>query len=210
MAAEVCRAFETAGVEPPAELKTLWEKFRDQMAEQGIVVHAGGGGFSGSGFKYDDTENETEANKRKLTKLMHGMESGGGGGGDDEEEDIEQQLTSIMKTKSRVVNRGSGGGDGDGSTPRQTRAEIQAHQNKIAEAKARAEAIAAAKRLNATPIVEKDATAITAEAVMKGEEAQPLNLSVSKQIFYVAHSHKTRLAHIFFRLPPLQSKQPKG
>lgn len=70
MAGEVCRAFEAAGVQPPEELKKMWESFRDEMKAQGIEIHVGGGGFSGSGFKYDADEDESEINKRKMLKLV--------------------------------------------------------------------------------------------------------------------------------------------
>lgn len=45
MAGEVCRAFETAGAKPPAELKAMFEKFKAEMAAQGKVVHLGGKGY---------------------------------------------------------------------------------------------------------------------------------------------------------------------
>lgn len=45
MAGEVCRAFETAGAKPPAELKAMFEKFKAEMAAQGKEVHLGGKGL---------------------------------------------------------------------------------------------------------------------------------------------------------------------
>lgn len=45
-----------------------------KMRAEGVEVHAGGGGYSGSGYKYDFAEEEAEINKRKLTKLVHGIE----------------------------------------------------------------------------------------------------------------------------------------
>lgn len=53
MAGEVCRAFETAGKEPPEQLKKMWEDYKAHMAAEGKTVHIGGCGFSGSGYKYD-------------------------------------------------------------------------------------------------------------------------------------------------------------
>lgn len=35
-----------------------------------------GGGFGGHGFKFDEAEEEAEATKRKMTKLVHGLEAG--------------------------------------------------------------------------------------------------------------------------------------
>lgn len=87
MAGEVCRAFEAAGCEEPEDVKKLWETYKEQMKAEGKEVFVGGGGFSGSGFKYDDAEDEAEVNKRKMTKLVHGMETM-----EDDDEDIDQQL----------------------------------------------------------------------------------------------------------------------
>lgn len=52
----------------------------------------GGGGFSGSGFKYDEEEDEAEANRRKMTKLVHGIETAM----EDDDEDIDAQLVSKL------------------------------------------------------------------------------------------------------------------
>lgn len=52
-------------------------------------------------------------------------------------------------------------------------------ENKVAAARAVAEKISVAKQLNVQAPVEKDATSLTAEAIMKGQEATPLQLSVS-------------------------------
>lgn len=152
-------------------------KLQDQMRAQGIEVHVGGGGFAGSGYKYDDNEDEHEANKRKLTKLVHGLEAGG----DEEDEDIEQQLNSMMKSKSRVVSRGptNSSGDTPGPSSRPSRNEKQAQENKVAAARAAAEKIASEKKLNVQPVIEKDATSLTAEAVMKGQQAPSLLMTVS-------------------------------
>lgn len=187
LAGEVCRAFETAEAEPPAELKEMWENYKAQMKAQGIEVHVGGGGFSGSGYKYDADEDEHEANKKKFTKMVHGLEAGG-----DDDDDIEQQLNSMMKSKSRVVSRGpnvqnASSGDGSStSSARPSKVEQQAQENKVAAARAAAEKIAADKKLNAQPVVEKNAASLTAEAIMKGQQAPEILLTVSslKFLFY--------------------------
>lgn len=187
LAGEVCRAFETAGVEAPAELKEMWVTYKEQMKAQGIDVHVGGGGFAGSGYKYDDNEDEHEANKKKFTKMVHGLEAGG-----DDDEDIEQQLNSMMKSKSRVVSRkanAAGASSSEGasvSTARPSKVEQQVQENKVAAARAAAEKIATDKKLNAQPVIEKDATSLTAEAVMKGQQAPSILLTAS---FYLLISN---------------------
>lgn len=62
------------------------------MTSEGKELHLGSGGYSGSGFRYDEIEDESELNKRKLTKLMHGIESGM----DDESENIDDQLVCFL------------------------------------------------------------------------------------------------------------------
>lgn len=54
-----------------------------------------------------------------------------------------------------------------------------ATQDKVAAARAVAEKISIAKQLNVQAPMEKDATSLTAEAVMKGQEATPVSISVS-------------------------------
>lgn len=92
---------------------------------------------------------------------------------DDDDDEIDSQLVSMMKSSRRVVHRKSGpgrmgSGKGDSST-----------ESKIAAARAAAEKIASEKQLNQPTIIEKDATSLTAEAVMKGQEAAPIQLSVN-------------------------------
>lgn len=57
-------------------------------------------------------------------------------------------------------------------------------ENKLAVARAAAEKIAAAKQLNYQAPIEKDATSLTAEAIMKGHEATPVQLSVCFLLIY--------------------------
>lgn len=70
MAGELCRAFETAGATPPPELKAMFEKFVAEMKEQGKEVHLGDKGFHGSGYKHNDEEAESEANKKMMSRLV--------------------------------------------------------------------------------------------------------------------------------------------
>ncbi|KAI6231547.1 RNA helicase [Aphelenchoides besseyi] len=201
MAGEVCRAFETAGATPPTELKELWENYKKQMEAEGKKVYTGGG-YSGSGYKYDDNEEESEINKRRLTKLVHGLEAGG----DEDDEDIEQQLNSMMKSKSRIVNRNQATTSGEEEkAARPTKAQAQAQEKNVAAARAMAEKIAAAKQLNAVPMVEKDATALTAEAVMKGEQAQPIQLSAAAIAKQTAEKLNSKLNYLPSALNPLHN-----
>jgi len=156
-AGEVCRAFETADVEPPAPVKEMWEKFRAEMKEKGIDVHAGGGGYSGSGYKYDSDEDEAVDNKKKFTKLVSALENY------DDDEDIDAQLSSLIKTKKRTQT----------SEPEKDE-DIDA---KVAAARAAADKLGLANQVS-----DQGPSAIsqTVTSVMAGEAAGPLELTPSQ------------------------------
>ncbi|XGW27077.1 hypothetical protein V3C99_007572 [Haemonchus contortus] len=169
MAGEVCRAFETAGAKPPPELKAMFEKFKAEMAAQGKTVHLGGKGFAGSGYKYDEDEAEAEATKKKMTRLVCGMEHGA-----DDDDELDEQLSMMIKSKRRVVE----GQMGQGSLKKTSDVE-----DKVAKAKAMAEKLATLRNLNAP--AEKDAAQKAAEAIMKGGDMAPIEMTskmIAKQL----------------------------
>uniref|UniRef100_A0A1I7VIB5 Probable ATP-dependent RNA helicase DDX46 n=1 Tax=Loa loa TaxID=7209 RepID=A0A1I7VIB5_LOALO len=190
MAGEVCRAFETAGKEPPEQLKKMWEDYKAHMAAEGKTVHIGGCGFSGSGYKYDQAEDEKEATRRKVTRLMHGMENAVD---DDDDDEIEQQLSSMMKGKRRIVEGHTFGGASSGAG---------VAGDKLEKARAMAAKIAEAKQLGVTAPVEKDAASLTAEAVMRGSDAVPIALSAKSIAKQKAEQLNERLNYIPSELIP--------
>ncbi|CAD5221535.1 unnamed protein product [Bursaphelenchus okinawaensis] len=209
LAGEVCRAFETAGIEPPADVKALFDKFKEEQEAEGKTVVLGGGGYSGSGFKYDEAESEQELSKRMFTKLVHGIEAGA----DEDDEAIEEQLLLLMKSKSKVTKRDAiedpfGFGKSDGTAPstsaapkdqkplKPTKEQLKEKENKAAAARAAAERIAKEKQLGAIQVAEKDATAVTAEAVLRGERAPELKLSASSQAKQIAERLNNRLNYL--------------
>ncbi|OZC09870.1 hypothetical protein X798_02976 [Onchocerca flexuosa] len=190
MAGEVCRAFETAGKEPPESLKKMWEEYKTHMAAEGKTIHIGGCGFSGSGYKYDQAEDEKEATRRKVTRLMHGMENAVD---DDDDDEIEQQLSSMMKGRRRIVEGHTFGGTTSGSG---------VAGDKLEKARAMAAKIAEAKQLGVTAPVEKDAASLTAEAVMRGSDAVPIALSAKSIAKQKAEQLNERLNYIPSELIP--------
>uniref|UniRef100_A0A915M9X1 RNA helicase n=1 Tax=Meloidogyne javanica TaxID=6303 RepID=A0A915M9X1_MELJA len=147
IAGEVVRAFETAGIEPPEDLKKLWEEYKTKMAEEGKEIHMGGGGYSGS------------AHLCLFSHLVKWFTTHFGIG--------------MMKSSKRVTTRRAGAGWRGKPDP--------STEKKVEAARAMAEQIAA--KLGQASM-EKDATHLTAEAIMKGTEAQPVNLtgiSLAKQ-----------------------------
>ncbi|VDN90886.1 unnamed protein product [Brugia pahangi] len=190
MAGEVCRAFETAGKEPPEQLKKMWEDYKAHMAAEGKTVYIGGCGFSGSGYKYDQAEDEKEATRRKVTRLMHGMENAVD---DDDDDEIEQQLSSMMKGRRRIV---------EGHTFGSTTSGSGVAGDKLEKARAMAAKIAEAKQLGVTVPVEKDAASLTAEAVMRGNDAVPIALSAKSIAKQKAEQLNERLNYIPSELIP--------
>uniref|UniRef100_A0A8R1I4F1 Helicase C-terminal domain-containing protein n=1 Tax=Caenorhabditis japonica TaxID=281687 RepID=A0A8R1I4F1_CAEJA len=129
MAGEICRAFETAGVKPPADLKAMFERFKKEMEADGKTVNLGSRkGFFGSGYKYDEGEAEADANKKKMARLVHGMEAGG-----DDDDDLDEQLDRMIMTTRRVKKRGqsdkpstSGGAKNDKNLEKRKETAMQA------------------------------------------------------------------------------------
>uniref|UniRef100_A0A914Y9K7 Uncharacterized protein n=1 Tax=Panagrolaimus superbus TaxID=310955 RepID=A0A914Y9K7_9BILA len=158
-AGEVCRAFETADVVPPESLKQMWDTFREQMKSQGIDVHAGGGGYTGSGYKYDSDEDEAVDNERKLRKLVTSIEN------NEDEEDIDTVLGSLIKTKRRAeINPGAS---------KAANAEVDA---KVAAARAVADKLGLSAATPAAGDVDANGLSQTATSVMKGEAAAPCKI----------------------------------
>lgn len=59
---------ELSGAEVPPELSQLWETYKSEQESDGKKVKRGGGGFSGKGFKFDDTEAQLATEKKKFQK----------------------------------------------------------------------------------------------------------------------------------------------
>lgn len=95
---DLIRAFEQASVVVPENLRQLWEKYKSKQEAEGKKVHTGGG-FSGKGFKFDETEAAAANERRKFQKAALGLQDS-----DDEdlEHDIDQQIESMFATKRTV------------------------------------------------------------------------------------------------------------
>uniref|UniRef100_A0A1Y1K3C5 Helicase C-terminal domain-containing protein n=1 Tax=Photinus pyralis TaxID=7054 RepID=A0A1Y1K3C5_PHOPY len=95
---DLIRAFELATVTVPDSLRQLWDKYKSKQELEGKKVHTGGG-FSGKGFKFDETEAAAINERRKFQKAALGLQDS-----DDEdlEHDIDQQIESMFATKRTV------------------------------------------------------------------------------------------------------------
>lgn len=161
-AGDVLRAFELAGVSPPAELKNLWEKYKEAQEKDGKKVHTGGG-FSGKGFKFDESEAQAASEKKKYQKAALGLQDS-----DDEdvEGDLDQQIETMLAAK-KIVKEIKPGVAVSGPAA----AAASATDGKLELARRLASRINLAKGLGAD---QKGATQQAAEAILKGAPSQTL------------------------------------
>ncbi|XP_061926168.1 probable ATP-dependent RNA helicase DDX46 isoform X1 [Entelurus aequoreus] len=97
-AGDIIKALELSGSPVPAELEQLWASFKDQQKAEGKVIKSSSG-FSGKGFKFDETEHALANERKKLQKAALGLQDS-----DDEDRalDIEEQIESMFNSKKRV------------------------------------------------------------------------------------------------------------
>uniref|UniRef100_A0A3Q2QY92 Probable ATP-dependent RNA helicase DDX46 n=1 Tax=Fundulus heteroclitus TaxID=8078 RepID=A0A3Q2QY92_FUNHE len=114
-AGDILKALELSGSPVPPELEQLWASFKDQQKAEGKSIKSSSG-FSGKGFKFDETEHALANERKKLQKAALGLQDS-----DDEDGalDIEEQIESMFNSKKRVKDLsapGSGGGSSGGGT----------------------------------------------------------------------------------------------
>ncbi|KAK9675232.1 DEAD/DEAH box helicase [Popillia japonica] len=160
-AGDIVKAFELASVPVPDILRSQWESYKAKQEAEGKKVHTGGG-FSGKGFKFDESE-AAAVNERKKKAALGLQDS------DDEdlEHDIDQQIESMFATKRTVK-------------------EIKAPLGIINPASINAQNTAIdklelakrlASKINLTKSMSGDtkfATQQAAESILKGSGSQPL------------------------------------
>ncbi|XP_029303955.1 putative ATP-dependent RNA helicase DDX46 [Cottoperca gobio] len=97
-AGDIIRALELSGSPVPPELEKLWVTFKDQQKAEGKIIKSSSG-FSGKGFKFDETEHALANERKKLQKAALGLQDS-----DDEDGalDIEEQIESMFNSKKRV------------------------------------------------------------------------------------------------------------
>ncbi|CAK6957311.1 probable ATP-dependent RNA helicase DDX46 [Scomber scombrus] len=97
-AGDIIKALELSGSPVPPELEKLWGSFKDQQKAEGKTIKSSSG-FSGKGFKFDETEHALANERKKLQKAALGLQDS-----DDEDGalDIEEQIESMFNSKKRV------------------------------------------------------------------------------------------------------------
>ncbi|XP_075457258.1 putative ATP-dependent RNA helicase DDX46 isoform X1 [Ascaphus truei] len=112
-AGDIIKALELSGTLVPAELEKLWCEFKDLQKAEGKIIKKTSG-FSGKGFKFDETEHALANERKKLQKAALGLQDS-----DDEDAalDIDEQIESMFNSKKRVKDMaGPGGGGGGGGS----------------------------------------------------------------------------------------------
>ena len=84
-AGDIIKAFEYSETLVPGPLRAFYDEYKAKMAEQGKVVKTTGGGFGGTGFKFDENEASYTTEKKKFQKTVFGLH-------DSDDEDVEQEI----------------------------------------------------------------------------------------------------------------------
>ncbi|XP_068600305.1 probable ATP-dependent RNA helicase DDX46 isoform X2 [Brachionichthys hirsutus] len=110
-AGDIIKALELSGSSIPTELEQLWASFKDQQKAEGKSIKSSSG-FSGKGFKFDETEHALANERKKLQKCALGLQDS-----DDEDGalDIEEQIESMFNSKKRVKDLCASGSSSGGS-----------------------------------------------------------------------------------------------
>ncbi|XP_071951995.1 probable ATP-dependent RNA helicase DDX46 [Antedon mediterranea] len=97
-AGDIIKAFEVSGQKVPTELSDIWKQYVEDQKASGKEIQKNSG-FSGKGFKFDETERELANEKKKLQKASYGLQDS------DEEElglDIDEKIETMFAAKKRV------------------------------------------------------------------------------------------------------------
>jgi len=95
---DIIRALELSGSLVPQNLRDMFEGFKLRMAQEGKKVKSGGG-FGGSGFKFDETEATYTTEKKKYQKAALGLQDSDE---DDNEQEIDAQIENLLSAKRTV------------------------------------------------------------------------------------------------------------
>ena len=96
---DIIKALENSDSLVKQELRDLFTKYKTRMEAEGKKVKTGGGGFGGTGFKFDEAEAQYTTEKKKYQKAALGLQDS-----DDEdiEEEIDAQIEQLLSAKRTV------------------------------------------------------------------------------------------------------------
>uniref|UniRef100_A0ABI7WQZ3 RNA helicase n=1 Tax=Felis catus TaxID=9685 RepID=A0ABI7WQZ3_FELCA len=104
-AGDIIKALELSGTAVSSDLEKLWSDFKDQQKSEGKIIKKSSG-FSGKGFKFDETEQALANERKKLQKAALSLQDS-----DDEDAavDIDEQIESMFNSKKRVKDMAAPG-----------------------------------------------------------------------------------------------------
>ncbi|XP_074647908.1 putative ATP-dependent RNA helicase DDX46 isoform X2 [Tubulanus polymorphus] len=151
---DIIKALELSNSPVPFDLRRLWESYKLQAEIEGRKINTTSG-FKGKGFKFDETEAQLAAERKKLQKAALGLQDS-----DDEDVggDIDQQIEDMFASRKRVT---------DVAKPmiNQQSQPTATNQQKLELAKRLASKINMQRNLGAEA---QDITQVAAAAIMKG------------------------------------------
>ncbi|XP_018494863.1 probable ATP-dependent RNA helicase DDX46 [Galendromus occidentalis] len=98
-AVDILKALEASEAPIPEDLQKLFNTYKERMDAEGKKVK-GSSGFSGKGFKFDETEANFSSERKKYQKAILGMNDSDD---DDAEDTMEQDIETMLAPKKRVV-----------------------------------------------------------------------------------------------------------
>ncbi|XP_010152427.1 PREDICTED: probable ATP-dependent RNA helicase DDX46, partial [Eurypyga helias] len=189
-AGDIIKALELSGNPIPTDLEKLWADFKDQQKAEGKLIKKSSG-FSGKGFKFDETEQALANERKKLQKAALGLQDS-----DDEDTavDIDEQIESMFNSKKRVKDMGTPG-TSNAPTPSAGNAE------KLEIAKRLALRINAQKNLGAeaqvlVPFHFKDVMQQATNAILRGGTIQAPTVSAKTIAEQLAEKINAKLNYV--------------
>ncbi|XP_034961361.1 probable ATP-dependent RNA helicase DDX46 isoform X3 [Zootoca vivipara] len=190
-AGDIIKALELSSNPVPPELEKLWTDFKDQQKAEGKTIKKSSG-FSGKGFKFDETEEALANERKKLQKAALGLQ-------DSDDEDtavsIDEQIESMFNSKKRVKDMASSGGTSNVPAPTAGNAE------KLEIAKRLALRINAQKNLGAEAQVLvsfqfKDVMQQATNAILRGGTIQAPTVSAKTIAEQLAEKINAKLNYV--------------
>uniref|UniRef100_A0A8C5U8K9 Probable ATP-dependent RNA helicase DDX46 n=3 Tax=Passeriformes TaxID=9126 RepID=A0A8C5U8K9_9PASS len=189
-AGDIIKALELSGNPIPADLEKLWADFKEQQKAEGKLIKKSSG-FSGKGFKFDETEQALANERKKLQKAALGLQDS-----DDEDTavDIDEQIESMFNSKKRVKDMAAPG-TSNAPTPSAGNAE------KLEIAKRLALRINAQKNLGAeaqvmVPFHFKDVMQQATNAILRGGTIQAPTVSAKTIAEQLAEKINAKLNYV--------------
>ncbi|TRY62763.1 hypothetical protein TCAL_11255 [Tigriopus californicus] len=168
-AGEIIKALELSEALVPQDLRALWNSYKAKQTEEGKTLKSGGG-FGGSGFKFDESEATYTTEKKKFQKTVFGLQDS-----DDEdvEEEIDQQIELMLDPKRSVKTVSAAEAASSGLVPGTN---VPSGTNPTGSSSA-ADKLELAKRLASKINIKnnpKGASQQMAESYLSGKQGQPL------------------------------------